>query len=124
MGPIRRVGIAVPLLCALMIMTRPAAAVNLRARTTSSSKQFTIYCEDVALRGRVAGFVEEVKTQVYATLGQTAWGRIPIVVTLETGSETTAARVQLAETPDGPTIQVRVKIGADPAAVHLEKHII
>jgi hypothetical protein len=114
------------LVCALgaSILLQPSPAVDLRARTTTASKQFTIYCEDVALRGRVAGFVEDVKTGVYSVLGKAPWGKIPIVVTLEAGESPTPARVQLAQTPDGPTIQVKVKIGGDPAAVHLEKHIV
>jgi hypothetical protein len=119
----RVVGIVAALLCGAGFV-EPAAAIDLRARTTSSSKQFTIYCEDVSLRGRVAGFVEDVKVEVYSMLGQAAWGRIPIVVTIEPGEAPTPARVQLAQTPDGPTIQIKVKIGSDPAAVHLEKQIV
>src|SRR6478609_3919566 len=113
-------------LCASALLASPRGAlgVDLRARTTTSSKQFTIYCEDVALRNRVAGFVEDVKGGVCTTLGLAPWGKIPIVVTLEVGEAATPAKVMLAQTPDGPTIQVRVKIGGDPAAVHLEKHII
>jgi hypothetical protein len=106
------------------VSNQPAAAVDLRARSTSSSKQFTIYCEDTALRTRVAGFVEDIKAGVYANLGQAPWGKIPIVVTLESGTAATQATVQLIQTPDGPTIQVKVRIGGDPAAVHLEKHIV
>src|SRR5678815_3870784 len=75
------------LVCTLgtCLLLEPCSAVDLRARTTTASKQFTIYCEDVALRSRVAGFVEDVKSGVYSVLGKAPWGKIPIVVTLEVG---------------------------------------
>lgn len=105
-----------------------ARAVDLRAKSTSSSRQFIIFCEDVALRGRVAGFVEEVKRDVLGTIGQPDRWRIPIVISLEAAPDPTAVdtpvALRLAQTPEGPTIQLSVVIGRNPAAVHLQKHVI
>jgi hypothetical protein len=114
----------VALLSVILPFQSEGAPANPRARTTSASKQFTIYCEDSALRSRLAGFVEDVKSQVYTGLGLPSRGKIPIVVTLELGPASAPPRLQLIQTPQGPTIQVRAMLGDDPASVHLEKHIV
>jgi hypothetical protein len=105
-----------------------ARAVDLRAKSTSSSKQFTVYCSDFALRGRITGFVEDVKRDVLDLLGERDRWRIPIVVTLEAAADPAAVKtpvsLRLSQTPAGPTIQLGVTIGDDPAVVHLQKQII
>ena len=104
-------------------------AVDLKNRSDSSSQQFTVYCDDTALRQRVASFVEEVKTDVLRLLGESAGRGAPIVITIE------PARVPLkrGESPvivrpvqsdGGFRVEVLVKFGDDPAAVHLHKHIV
>jgi hypothetical protein len=109
----------------LMWLCLPASGLDLRARSTSSSKQFTIYCEDAALRGRVAGFVEDVKQQTYELLNwQDRGQRIPIVVMIQKGGAKTPVSVRLLQTPEGPTIHVDARIGDNPADIHLQKHII
>ena len=55
-------------------------AVDLRARSTSSSKQFIVFCDDAELRRQTTTFVEEVKRDVLALLVQPDRWRIPIVV--------------------------------------------
>jgi hypothetical protein len=121
--------VKVPLALALAVLWPTLAdAVDLRARSTSASKQFVVFCPDAALRGRVTGFVEEVKSDLLALLGERNQGKIPIVVSLQRASNAAAAaqpvHLQLVSTPEGPTIQLRVSIGDDPSAVHLQKHII
>jgi hypothetical protein len=113
----------VPLL--LLLFPEGISGIDLRARSTSSSKQFIIYCDDAALRGRVAGFVEDVKQQTYELVEwQDRGQRIPIVVMLQRGESRTPVSVRLFQTPEGPTIHVDARIGDNPADVHLQKHII
>jgi hypothetical protein len=112
-------------LVSLVLLVLPASGIDLRARSTSVSKQFTVYCEDAALRGRVASFVEDVKQQTYDLLEwQDRGRRIPIVVMLQAGESKTPVSVRLLQTIEGPTIHVDARIGANPADVHLQKHII
>jgi hypothetical protein len=99
-------------------------AVDLRARSTSSSKQFIIFCEDAGLRAQTTTFVEEVKRDVLALLGQPDRWRIPIVVAVERGTGARPVSVRFAETPDGPTIQVHARIGDDPASDPLLRHVV
>lgn len=114
-------GVLVPLL----LLALPAGGIDLRARSTSASKQFTVYCEDSTLRGRVASFVEEIKQQTYEMLEWYGGGnRIPIVVMLQPGESRTPVSVRLLNTDDGPTIHVDVRYGKNPADVHLQKHIV
>ena len=106
----------------------PAGAIDLRQRSESSSKQFVIFCEDVRLRQRVAGFVEEVKTDVLRLLGESDRWKAPIVITLERASVLQPgeppATLRLIETQPGFKVEIDVKIGDDPSLVNLQKHII
>jgi hypothetical protein len=107
----------------LILVSLRASAIDSRASSTSTSKQFIVYCEDAAVRGRVTSFVEEVKEQVYELLDwRDRAQRIPIVVTLQPGESPVSVR--LFNTPDGPTIHVDVQVGQNPADVYLQKHII
>src|SRR4051812_28121633 len=107
----------------LSLLGLPASGFNARDSSTSISKQFIVYCEDPVLRGRVVSFVEDVKQQVYELLDWKDRGqRIPIVVMLQAGEAPVSVR--LFNTPDGPTIHVDVRVGQNPADVHLQKHII
>jgi hypothetical protein len=102
-----------------------ATAVDWKARTVSSSKQFFIYCPDARLRGQVAGFAEEVKAQVLGLLAEFDRGRAPIVITLNRGENRATAPVHLHafEGPDGSTIQLDVSI-EDDTPIDLQKQII
>jgi len=118
-------------ICAgLLASVAPAAlgGVNPRSRSTSATRQFTVYCEDTLLRSRVTSFADEVKHDVLELIGARDQWKVPIVITLEMAARpnevTNPVGMVFAETPDGPTIQLGVTIGADPAAVHLQKHIM
>ena len=61
----------------LLLIAALAAAVRTEAappetgtRSVSRSRQFVIFCPDAALRGRVAGLVEEIKSDVLELLGE------------------------------------------------------
>lgn len=115
------------LVAAFLAAVGPTRAVDLRAKSTSSTRQFVVYCADTALRGRVTGFVEEVKHDVLDLLGERDRWQIPIVVSIEDARHSalnTPVNLRLNQTPQGPTIQLAVAVGTDPAAVHLQKHVI
>ena len=113
---------------ALVLLFSRAEAVDLKARSVSNSKQFIIFCQDAALRGRVVGFVEEVKTDTLRLLGESDRWKIPVVISLERAVVPSAVETPVAvlvqETPEGPKIQIDVRIGDDPAAVNLQRHIV
>lgn len=95
----------------------------------SSSKQFTVYCSDFALRARVVNFAEEIKADVLRLLNVNDAGQqgYPIVVTIErasVGEALAPATVQLYEVGHGFKVQIDVRIGNNPAAVNLQKHLI
>lgn len=114
---------------ALVFLLALASAVEAaipQARSVSSSKQFTVYCDDAALRGRVVGFVEEVKSGLLELLAEPDRAKSPIIITLGRAPTARAVPVRLHafEGPGGSTIEIDVQIGDDPAAVHLRKHIV
>jgi hypothetical protein len=113
---------------ALCLLTlADARAVDPKQRSDSSSQQFTVYCEDVRLRQRVASFVEEAKADVLQMMGVADRWKAPIVITIE--KQTLAnpgppSLLRLVVTPAGPKIAIEVRIGDDPAAVNLQKQIV
>jgi hypothetical protein len=114
-------------LCAVGSM--PAMALDLRQRSESGNKQFVVYSEDVRLRQRVASFAEEVKNDVMRLVGEGDLWKAPIVITLERATtmelKEPPARLRLAETQQPSfKIEISVKIGDDPAAVHLQKLLV
>ena len=117
-----------PWLAALVAIGLPGRALDIRERSESSTKQFVVFSSDVRLRQRVASYAEELKTDVLRLLGETDHWKTPIVLTLEraaTPEEGEApARFNLVDTPGGQKIEINVKIGADPAAVNLQKLLV
>ncbi len=108
-----------------------AEAVDPRQRSDSSSRQFTVYCEDTALRQRVASFAEEVKGDLIRLLGEerdTDRWRAPIVITLaprktaEYGLPPVVVRP--VQSDFGFRVEIQVRIGSDPADVFLQKQIL
>lgn len=115
-------------LAACLLLLTQAGAVDQRARTTSRSKQFVIYCQDAAVRGRVATVAEDIKDDLLRLLGEPDRARGPIVISLQAAATPAAATTPVTllfqATPQGPRIEINVQIGDDPAAVHLQKHIV
>ncbi len=115
--------------CALLLACLLPASGAVDPAQRSSSKQFTVYCSDFALRTRVVNFAEEVKADVLRLLNVSDAGRqgFPVVITMEraaAGEALLPATVQLYEVGNGFKVQIDVRIGSDPAAVNLQKHIV
>ena len=115
-------------LFALLWMSAACLAVDLRHRSVSNSGQFAIYCDDRDLRGRVVGFVEEIKGEILRVLREKDDWKFPIVIAIESdpAPETQSAPVTitLVNTVAGPKVDVAVRIGDDPAKVFLQRHIV
>ncbi len=111
----------------LILLAADSAAVELKNRSTSSTGQFVVYCDDRPLRGRVTTFVEETKADILRILRlRDAW-TMPIVLTMDAAAPGEARQpvtVQLVNTVAGPKIDVVVRLGADPSDVFLQRHII
>ena len=115
----------------LLLIAALAAAVRADAapveRSVSRSRQFVIFCPDAALRGQVAGLVEEIKADVYELLGESAdrW-KLPVVISLAPPSGRTRPPVtfQMISTPEGAKIDIDAEIGAELAAVNLRKQVV
>jgi hypothetical protein len=117
------------LLGLLGVALTPAPAIDLSQRSTSSSKQFTVYSPDHVLRSRVASFAEEVKGDMLALLGERDRWKHPIVLTLARVGEDAPAQSSvtfgLYATEIGFKVQIDVRIGAgDPASVNLRKQLV
>ncbi len=115
-------------LLALISMTAVCAAVDLRHRSVSNSGQFAIYCDDRDLRGRVVGFVEEIKGEILRLLHEGDDWKFPIVIALEPDpdpeSQAAPVSITLVSTVAGPKVDVTVRIGEDPSKVFLQRHIV
>jgi len=117
------------LVAGLALLASPASAgADPRARSISSSKQFVVYCSDAGLRGQIATALEEAKANTLRLLGEPDRWKIPIVVSVHNAKATDAGKrpvsLTMIETPQGPTIQIAVRVGDDPAAIHLQKHAV
>ncbi|MDQ3621553.1 MAG: hypothetical protein M3463_03565 [Verrucomicrobiota bacterium] len=115
--------------CAAMLLAAPRAApLDPQQRSISSSNQFIIFCSDTALRARVTSFVEEVKADVLALLGESDRRGMPIVVTLMAEQMARPGeppvRLQMFDTPEGPKIEVNVVVGGNPATINLQRQIV
>ncbi|MEO8352539.1 MAG: hypothetical protein ABI680_12455 [Chthoniobacteraceae bacterium] len=105
-----------------------AFGINPLERSISNSRQFIVYCDDVSLRHKVAAFAEEVKSDALKLIGRSGSWKIPIVITLEKGQGLDPMKspvsLVMQATPQGPKIQMDVKIGDDPGTVFLQRHIV
>lgn len=113
-------------LLALLLATT-GRSVDLRNRSTSSSGQFIVYCDDREVRSRVVSAAEEIKSDVLRVLRETDYGKFPIVITIEPADPDKPLPpviVQLVNTIAGPKIDIVVRIGDDPAKIFLQRHII
>jgi len=118
-------------LAAVASLATPARAVEAKHRSESATRQFTIYCEDTPLRQRVSSFAEEVKTQLLQLFSEERDGRAwktPILITLDRAttlqSKAPPVTLHAVQSDFGFKIEITVRIGRDPAEVHLEKQIV
>ena len=93
-------------LLTLLSVTATCLAVDLRHRSLSNSGQFAIYCDDRDLRGRVVGFVEEIKGEILRALHEGDDWKFPIVVAIEHESapqaQSAPVSITLVNTVAGP----------------------
>ena len=117
-----------PWLAAVVAICLPVRGVDFHQRSESGNKQFVVFSTDIRLRQRVASYAEEMKAGMLQLLGETDHWKAPIVVTLARASALDAgeppATLRFVNTPAGPKIEIDVKIGDDPAAVNLQKHLL
>jgi hypothetical protein len=115
-------------LLALLTMTAVSPAVDLRHRSISSSGQFAIFCDDRDLRGRIVGFVEDIKGDILRALREGDDWKFPIVIAIEPDSSPEAqsapVSITLMNTVAGPKVDVAVRIGDDPSKIFLQRHIV
>lgn len=114
------------LLIALLFTARLSAA-DLKNRSTSSTGQFTIYCDDKNLRSAIVTFTEDTKERVLRILNERDDWDIPILITIDPstpGKNKPGVSLSLVNTVAGPKIEISALLGDDPAAIHLQKHLI
>lgn len=111
-----------------LLVPATGTAVDLKNRSTSSSGQFIVYCDNREVRGRTVGFVEESKSAVLRLLHEADQWSFPIIVSIEpapAGQPMTApVSVTLVSTIAGPKVDVAVRVGEDPSRVFLQRHIV
>jgi hypothetical protein len=100
---------------------------DLKNRSTSSSGQFIVYCDDRVVRSAVVSSIEEIKSDLLRILQESDRWDLPIVISIdraETGKPVPPAVVQLTSTPTGPKVDIVVRVGDDPAKVFLQRHVL
>src|SRR4051794_15712790 len=117
-----------PWLAALVALCLPVHPVDLREQSVSRSKQFVVFSSDIRLRQRVASYADDLTGDVKQLLGGIGVGKTPIVITIERAATADGLAPQpvlrLVDTAAGQKIEIDIKIGADPAAVNLQKLIL
>ena len=125
---IRRFNAVAAGLLLLLLLLIASKAAEPPPRTISRSKQFVVYCPDPAVRSRVATVAEDIKDDLLRLLGEPDRPRAPIVISLRLATSPAEAQSPVAlrfdVTPEGSRIEINVRIASDPAAVHLQKHIV
>lgn len=118
-----------PWLAALVVaICLPASAADLRQQSVSRSRQFVVFSSDIRLRQRVASYADDLTNDVKQLLGGTGLWKTPVVITIERAATMDGPPPQpvlrLVDTPSGQKIEIDVKVGADPAAVNMQKLIL
>ncbi len=111
------------LICLLALAAR-VKAVDPRGRTDSG--QFTVYCENVALRQQIASFATQTKDQVIAIIGESDTWRRPIVVTIASASspDQPLARLNVIASAVGMKIEINVHLREERHDVNLQKYLV
>jgi hypothetical protein len=102
-------------------------AVDLKNRSTSSTGQFVIYCDDRDVRARIASFVEETKGRVLGLLRERDDWDYPVVMTVDrvaSDKEKAGVFLRLIQTVGGGKVEMTVRVGDDLSSIFLQKHVI
>lgn len=103
-----------------------ATALDLRNRSTSSSGQFTIYCDDREIRSAATGLTEEVKSHVLKLLQEPDAWRFPIVISLytENSEDAKSDRISMAVSNGMVKIDVIHEIKGENWSEGLQRKVI
>jgi hypothetical protein len=100
-----------------------AEKLDLRAQSTSRSRQFIVYGLTPQARSAVTERAEQVKEAVLDALGESDQWKFPIGITISKERDWGPVDLRLYSTPDGLVIQMRVQIGDDAVGLNFRKHI-
>jgi len=125
---------AAPALGFLALCAKLAAATpfDLPHRSLSSSQQFVIYCDDLAMRLAVSSFAEDTKSGILNLLGidseQNRW-KFPVVIDLArkdvTRPDQPVSQVQLFEIEGGGMkIELDVALGGDLSSARFQQQLV
>ncbi len=118
------------LLVAAVAAQAGAPPIELKERTVSRSWQFVVYSPDPAVRSRVAGFADDLRSDIYGVLGMDApKGNSNIVISLKPASTAAPDRrplnFEVSEIEGGTfKIEIDLLIGENPAELDLPKQIV
>jgi hypothetical protein len=120
-----------PVVCLFALI--PATGVfgdNFKAsdRSVSASKEFVIYCSDLAMRLAVSSFSEQTKKGILGLLGQDDHWKIPVVITFlredPAQPDRPASEVRLLSVDGGYKIEVNVSLGRDLAKANFQQQLV
>lgn len=103
-----------------------AGSLAVDPRERSDSGQFTVYCEDAALRRQVTSFAATTKNQVLAILDQADGWRQPIVITIRdaTSPAQAVANLRMLQSAAGMKIEIGVNLRPDVTDVNLQRYLV
>jgi len=103
-----------------------SSAAALPDQSVSSSRQFTVVCEQRDARIRTTTYCEEIKSAFLNVLGMEDLWKFPIVVSIRNspGPVRPAASVRMFEADVGLKIDVDINLAGDLSGVHLGQELL
>ena len=105
-----------------------AAPMGFLQQSVSVSKQFVIYCDDVAMRIAVSSFAEQTKSGILDLFGQTDHWKIPVVITFLREDATQPNRpiseVRLLRVEGGYKIELNISLGGDLVKARFQQQLV
>jgi len=97
-------------------------------KSISSSGQFVIYCDDLAMRLEVTSFAESIKHHVLAILGLKDEWQVPLVITIMPARaaypDAPISQVRLLESEGGFAEELNITITDHPQDAHFQEQLI
>jgi hypothetical protein len=120
------------IICLAGLLTIPAQAVGpvLKSpqKSISTTGQFVIYCDDLAMRLEVTSYAENLKRHVLAVLGLKDEWQVPCVITIvperAAYPDRPPSEVRLLESEGGFSEELNVTITDHPADAHFQQQLI